>query len=101
MVRGASGALAAGSGVSARDVRAAHPVSIQIPVTMGHALQTRVVAQAVPFDWTPALFALWRAGLRADHLLSRGDVQGSNVWKLIVKAIQELQKDTPDSSMLH
>jgi beta-lactamase regulating signal transducer with metallopeptidase domain len=44
---------------------AAHPVSMQIPVAMRHALQTRLVAQAAPFDWTPALFALWLAGAGA------------------------------------
>jgi hypothetical protein len=42
-----------------------------------------------------SLDAVWRAGLRADHFLSRGDVQGSNVWKQIVASIKEIQRAAP------
>jgi hypothetical protein len=47
------------------------------------------------------LDAGWRAGLRADHLLEQGDIEGCNTWKRIVAAIKELQKDEPGGAVKH
>lgn len=44
------------------------------------------------------LEAGWHAGLRADHLLEQGDVDGFQVWTRIVKAIKELQHSVPDNT---
>jgi len=41
------------------------------------------------------LDARWNAGMRADHLLDQGDVEGLYTWLTIVKAIKELQKIEP------
>jgi hypothetical protein len=37
-----------------------------------------------------------QAALRADHLLDQGDPAGCRLWKAIVEATKELQKDRPD-----
>jgi len=37
------------------------------------------------------LGAGWNAGLRANHLLEQGDVDGFHVWVRIANAIKELQ----------
>jgi hypothetical protein len=48
------------------------------------------------------LDAGWNAGLRADHLLEQGDVDGYHVWVRIVNAIKELQKIEPvEKDMRH
>ncbi len=34
------------------------------------------------------------ASQRQDELLDEGDVDGANMWKAIIKAIEELQRDS-------
>ena len=41
--------------------------------------------------------AALEAAQRADAMLERGDVDGCAVWKRILRAIEELQRDVPNS----
>jgi len=36
-----------------------------------------------------------QAGMRADELLAKGDVDGAATWRAIIRAIEELQRATP------
>jgi hypothetical protein len=40
----------------------------------------------------------WQAGLRADHLLSQGDMEGFRVWAKIATAITDLAHAKPSSA---
>ena len=35
------------------------------------------------------------ASQRQDELLDEGDIDGANFWKAIIKAVEELQRDSP------
>ncbi len=41
--------------------------------------------------------AALEAAQRADTMLERGDMDGCAVWKRILKAIEELQREVPNS----
>ncbi len=42
------------------------------------------------------------AALRADELMETGDMEGVTVWKMILKAIEELlAKERPDGEKVH
>ena len=42
------------------------------------------------------------AAMRADELLARGDLDGQGIWKLILKAIDELlANEGPENAELH
>jgi hypothetical protein len=46
--------------------------------------------------------AALEAGKRGDSLLDTGDVEGYGTWQQIVRAIRQLQKNTPtDGDMVH
>jgi hypothetical protein len=36
-----------------------------------------------------------QAGMRADELLAKGDIDGAATWPAIIRAIEELQRATP------
>ncbi len=38
------------------------------------------------------------AAMRADAMLEAGDIEGQRVWKRILKAVDELQRDKPNQS---
>ena len=40
-----------------------------------------------------------RAAERADEMLERGDLDGAQVWKRILRAIKELQRDRDDDPL--
>lgn len=39
--------------------------------------------------------AALEAGKRADELMAEGDMDGCRTWKQIIKAIEEVQRQTP------
>jgi len=45
--------------------------------------------------------AALQAAMRSDGLLDQGDVKGAEVWRRIVRIINQLEAEKPESGALH
>lgn len=52
----------------------------------------RAARQMIVLHGEDAWFA---AAQRADHYIARGDPEGERVWKGILRAVEELQRESP------